>query len=263
MRERLSRSSALQRLSALIGAAIVVLAAAIDGRAQPSRPVARSPGQAAADAELAKLRAEVLESIKESRARSERLLALYEQERERLTREVAQRRAFYEQGLISRREAAEPEIGLMHVTARAEEVRRWILEDDIAIAEATLRDTLARLPVLPEGGYSENGGLIRFNGLAPWSLKDASKIEKFFFESFGRSLPISAFGQSPSHDRMQFDHREAIDIALHPESAEGRSLIAYLRRMGIPFVAFRSAVPGVATGAHIHIGKPSVRNTRR
>jgi hypothetical protein len=30
-----------------------------------------------------------------------------------------------------------------------------------------------------------------------------------------------------------------------------------LRRAGIPFIAFRSAVAGAATGAHIHIGQPS------
>jgi hypothetical protein len=36
-------------------------------------------------------------------------------------------------------------------------------------------------------------------------------------------------------------------------------LIGYLRQSGIPFIAFRNAVPGAATGAHIHIGKPSLR----
>jgi len=49
-------------------------------------------------------------------------------------------------------------------------------------------------------------------------------------------------------------------VALHPDSREGQSLIAYLRQSGIPFIAFRGAVPGAATGAHIHIGQPSPRN---
>jgi hypothetical protein len=48
-----------------------------------------------------------------------------------------------------------------------------------------------------------------------------------------------------------------MDVAVHPDSAEGRALIAYLRGNGIPFIAFRSAVPGSATGAHVHIGYPS------
>ena len=50
-----------------------------------------------------------------------------------------------------------------------------------------------------------------------------------------------------------------MDVALHPDSNEGRSLLSYLRQGGIPFIAFRSAVPGAATGAHIHIGSPSVK----
>jgi hypothetical protein len=48
-----------------------------------------------------------------------------------------------------------------------------------------------------------------------------------------------------------------MDVAVHPDSAEGHWLLSYLRRAGIPFIAFRSAVAGAATGAHIHIGQPS------
>ena len=48
-------------------------------------------------------------------------------------------------------------------------------------------------------------------------------------------------------------------MALHPDSNEGRALLLYLRQAGIPFIAVRNAVSGAATGAHIHIGHPSVR----
>jgi hypothetical protein len=132
-------------------------------------------------------------------------------------------------------------------------------ESGIAITEATTRDALLELPALGIGGYSESGRFIRFNGAASWSLADASKIEKFFAQTFGHTLPISAFGQTTTHDRLRFDHRNAMDVALHPDSVEGRSLLAYLRQAGIPFIAFRSAVAGAATGAHIHIGNPSVK----
>ena len=43
------------------------------------------------------------------------------------------------------------------------------------------------------------------------------------------------------------------------ESLEGRALLDYLQRNGIPYLAFRSAIPGTATGPHIHIGRPSHR----
>ncbi|MGH9825308.1 MAG: hypothetical protein ACREDR_18920, partial [Blastocatellia bacterium] len=52
---------------------------------------------------------------------------------------------------------------------------------------------------------------------------------------------------------------DAMDVAVQPDSPRGEALMEYLRKAGIPFIAFRHAVPGSATGAHIHIGKPSHR----
>ncbi|HSE88624.1 MAG TPA: hypothetical protein VLJ79_20560 [Candidatus Binatia bacterium] len=211
------------------------------------------------DAELARLRSEVIEKMKESRASAEKLLEIHEEQKTKLTNEYQRRREFYSQGLISRSELNLVERALAEAIVRVEEDKRWLTESDIAITEATMRDELLRLPGLAIGGYSETGTLLRFNGGASWSLADAPKIEKFFLQTFGRGLPVTAFGQTVTHDRLRFDHRNAIDVALHPDSAEGRSLLAYLRQTGIPFIAFRGAVLGAATGAHIHIGPPSVR----
>ncbi|MFY9608452.1 MAG: hypothetical protein WAU45_07545 [Blastocatellia bacterium] len=84
-------------------------------------------------------------------------------------------------------------------------------------------------------------------------------IKRLFASKFGRTLPVSAFGQTNLHSRLGFDHRNGIDVALHPDSLEGRAFLARLRGLRIPFIAFRRAVPGVATGAHIHVGNPSPR----
>jgi len=97
----------------------------------------------------------------------------------------------------------------------------------------------------------------------PWSLADAKKVENFFFAKFGRPLPTSAFGQSEIHDRWGLDHRQGLDVGLHPDSAEGVALVDFLRSEKIPFLVFRHAIPGVATGPHIHIGRPSHRYLRR
>jgi len=241
----------------------VLLTPPVIGSAQEhqKRAVSRSSVRRlnSAEAELARLRAEVVEKMKESRAGAEKLLVLHEEERNRLAELYKQRLGLYQQGIISRTELNQVQRALATAIVRVDEDRKWISEYDIAITEATLRDQLQRLPGLAPGGYSENGTLIRFNGSAPWSLADTAKIESFFSQAFRRSLPISAYGQSPTHDRLRFDHRDALDVALHPDSAEGRSLMAYLRRTGIPFIAFRNAVPGSATGAHIHIGPPSIR----
>jgi hypothetical protein len=84
-------------------------------------------------------------------------------------------------------------------------------------------------------------------------------IKSFFISKFGRTLPVSAFGQTRLHSRLGFDHSNGIDVALSPDSTEGRAVLDRLRGLGVPFIAFRRAVPGVATGAHIHVGKPSPR----
>jgi hypothetical protein len=96
-----------------------------------------------------------------------------------------------------------------------------------------------------------------------WSLADSKKVENFFFTKFGRPLPTSAFGQSEIHDRWGLDHRQGLDVGLHPDSREGIALVDFLRSEKIPFLVFRHAIPGVATGAHIHIGRPSHRYARR
>ena len=95
-----------------------------------------------------------------------------------------------------------------------------------------------------------------------WSLADSKKVEKFFFTKFGRPLPTSAFGQSDIHDRWGLDHRQGLDVGLHPDSLEGIALVDFLRTEKIPFLVFRHAIPGVATGPHIHIGLPSHRYRR-
>jgi hypothetical protein len=96
-----------------------------------------------------------------------------------------------------------------------------------------------------------------------WSLADSKKVENFFFTKFGRQLPTSAFGQSAIHNRWGLDHRQGLDVGLHPDSPEGMALVDFLRAEKVPFLVFRHAIPGVATGPHIHIGPPSHRYLRR
>lgn len=96
-----------------------------------------------------------------------------------------------------------------------------------------------------------------------WSLADSKKVENFFFTKFGRPLPTSAFGQSDIHNRWGLDHRQGLDVGLHPDSPEGIALVDFLRSERFPFLVFRHAISGVATGPHIHIGRPSHRYPRR
>src|SRR5687768_18502206 len=100
-------------------------------------------------------------------------------------------------------------------------------------------------------------------GTGKWKLSDAGKIEEFFVAKFNKPLPLSAFGQSDLHTRWGLDHRNSMDVDLHPDSVEGRALVAFLRAEAIPFLVFRGPIPGVATGPHIHVGNRSSRSFGR
>ncbi len=244
-------------------AALLLYLSAASAQENHKRSPLRTPGSrrvSPTESELTRSRADVIQKIKETRAGAAKLLALHETERQRLLEEYNRRRELYYQGLIARNEVLKAEQALAEAMLRVDEDKRWLAETDMAITEYTMRDELLRLPGLAVGGYSETSTLLRFNGGALWSLGDAQKIETFFVQTFGRALPISALGQTATHDRLRLDHRNAMDVALHPDSKEGQSLLSFLRQAGIPFIAFRNAVPGAATGAHIHIGKPSPRN---
>ena len=98
-----------------------------------------------------------------------------------------------------------------------------------------------------------------FDGKGRWNISDSPRVKNFFMAKFNRPLPLSAFGQSELHNRWGLDHRQSMDVGLHPDSVEGKALIRFLVSQGIPFLAFRSSIPGVATGPHIHIGHGSSR----
>jgi hypothetical protein len=82
-------------------------------------------------------------------------------------------------------------------------------------------------------------------------------VETAFERHFGESLPVSAMGDTAAHRALGFDHRGRVDVALNPDTTEGEWLRLYLTVKRIPFFVFRQAVPGKATGAHIHIGPMS------
>jgi TolA-binding protein len=201
-----------------------------------------------------------VEKMKEMLAQDRKLLAEFEREQSMLRVEVIQRRKLFQDGQISKDQVVEAERSFVAALTRVHSMRESVVETDIAITEAVLGEKVLRMPVLPVNGYSETAELARFNGGFKWSLREAPRIERFFSQAFGHSLPIAAKGQSAIHNRFGFDHRDAMDVALHPDSAEGKALINQLRKAGIPFIAFRSAVPGASTGPHIHIGRPSSRH---
>lgn len=101
--------------------------------------------------------------------------------------------------------------------------------------------------------------ILRFVGNGYWNLGMLKELKVAYTIRFRRDLPVSAFGQSNTHNRLGWDHSNAADVALHPGTMEGQWLVTYLRDHSIPFIAFRSAVSGHSTGPHVHIGLRSHR----
>jgi hypothetical protein len=247
-------------LNVLTVALALALAVAPVAGQNRKRPARSSQGQLTEQIE--KSRAEVITKATEYKESLDRLLALIENDINLTAGEVEKRKALFSQGIIARRELEESENRLAEIRAKADDARKQMGEADHLIAEVKAAEQLEKLAPAPVGAYTATAALIRFNGPSQWAVSDVIKVESFFVSRFGRTLPVSALGQTTVHDRMGFDHRNSIDVAVHPDSAEGQAIIAYLRSAGIPFIAFRSAVPGAATGAHIHIGYPSRRIAR-
>jgi hypothetical protein len=99
----------------------------------------------------------------------------------------------------------------------------------------------------------------RFNGAGVFNRAVYKKILLAWEKQFGKSLPVSADGETALHRSLGFDHRGRVDVAVNPDDAEGKWLVDLLKVENIPFYAIRGAVPGKSTGAHIHIGPPSTR----
>jgi hypothetical protein len=196
------------------------------------------------------------------------LLVLRERKVTEAAEQLEKLRELYKDGIISRREFEETEKALTELKGQVAEVHQKLRAADQMLAEALLENEAANAPVALAAPASGNSSVkrvayIRYAGSGNWSLSEAAKIEGFFYARTGRHLPVSAYGQSELHNRWGYDHRNAMDVAVHPDSAEGQALLAYLTSQRIPFQAFRQAVSGSATGPHIHIGRPSSKSTEK
>lgn len=226
----------------------------------PSAAGGQPTGNARGPNRLEKTAADVVAAAIRYRATLERVLAAYERAAAKRAELAELRLDLFERGVLSRREFEESQLAQAAAQRNVEDTRRAMAEADHILSEAYIAESLARLTPLGRGGYEETGGLVRFNGPAAWALAaDTPRLQQFFLSRYGRPLPISSFGQTPLHDRMGLDHRNALDVAVHPDSPEGRGFMEYLRSAGIPFIAAWGAIPGSASGAHIHVGQPSPR----
>ena len=246
-----------RRALAALGLGLLSLAPAV-APGQEEAGAAAPIDRARASEALSQRVAELVSALGEYRKALDALLAIHETALARAVDRHRGRQALLERGVISRREFEETAAAVSAAERQVAETRAQIDATDHAAAEASTMEAVAALPPLGLGEQQQTTTVSRYRGPTVWSLgPGTASLQQIFATRFGRALPISAFGQTPLHDRLGFDHRNALDVAVYPDSPEGRALIDYLRTEGIPFIAFRGAIPGASSGAHIHIGQPS------
>jgi hypothetical protein len=244
--------------------ALLISAMAAAGAYAQKKPSAKpkSP-QPQAETELTKLRDSYIKATKEYKASLEKLVTLYQASARKAQERLDQSKKLLADGLISQRDVEQSEHVLAEAKLKVLGAQQQIATADTQIAQALIEieadKQIAKLGPARRGSLVTTTSFIRYTGAGSWVLSQAGRIELFFQQTFKRPLPIAVFGQGSIHNQWRLDHRNAMDVSLNPDGPEGQALLEYLRSNGIPFSAFRGAIPGVATGPHIHIGMPSHR----
>lgn len=200
-----------------------------------------------------------LETLTEEQARE--LVNAADRRVERKARRVEAARKRIEAGVVP----------LTYLTPFLEELDASRRVRELALSRARLFEELVtmvraeeavELPEIEPRTPSQLPHLERFDGVGSFTSAQLQAISNAFEREFGKALPVSAKGDTALHRSWGFDHRGRVDVALFPDSKEGLWLRRYLEALGITYLAFRSAQPGQATAAHIHIGEPSTRIRR-
>jgi len=231
--------------------------------AQKRSKTQKKPAVESPQDELAKLRDQYISATKDYKASLQKLVTLYEDSVKKAEQRHEKSEKLFADGLISKRDLEESERLLADAKLKVTTTQQQIGGADTQIAQVLVEieteKQMAKLGPMRRGAFVSTGSFIRYTGAGHWLLGQAAAIETFFQQTFKHPLPIAVFGQGAIHNQWRLDHRNAMDIQLRPDEPEGQALINFLRQNGIPFSAFRTAIPGVATGPHIHIGMPSHR----
>jgi len=188
--------------------------------------------------------------------RAGEMVAAAQRRLDRRQKQLDRMRGLVEQGIAAKNE----------LQAYSDQLDFARQEYDLAVSRAALcremaelaraeQSQQARQPAPGDGGP----GPVRYDGEGAFTTADFEQLAAAFEHRFAKPLPVSAAGETAVHRALGFDHRGRVDVALNPDQPEGVWLRQYLEARHIPYFAFWHAVPGKATGAHIHIGPESAR----
>jgi hypothetical protein len=188
---------------------------------------------------------------------SKDMVAAAERRFERQQKRLEGRRKLITAGVVARGEIAalEEDLEARRLTLELAGMRARLVEE---LAEMARREEQAALAAENAPGV-QVPAMIHFDSDRPFTANDLKAVSIAFEKKFNKPLPISANGDTSAHRALGFDHRGRVDVAVAPDQIEGAWLRTYLESNEIPYYGFRTAIPGKATGAHIHIGPGSTR----
>jgi hypothetical protein len=168
---------------------------------------------------------------------------------------VDEQQKLADQGVLARNEVTplEEELGRRQRALDLANQRVQLIEELSRISESEKQVVVEAEAEIENLPISEH-----YVGTKAFSTADFRRLNVAFQKKFGGKLPVSAMGMTPLHRSLGFDHRGRIDVALNPDGDEGRWLRTYLEQSNVSYFAFRGRVRRKATGAHIHIGPPSL-----
>ena len=242
-------------------AGIILTVLTVDVYAQ--RRTKKKPAATPHPTELTKIREQFVKATNDYKASLGKLLPFYESALKKAEEKLEVSKKLLAEGLVPRAQVEENERAVALTKEKIAETNRQMASAEAQIAgvlvETAANDEINKNLRLAKQRLVRTSSFTRFTGAGGWSIGDAWKVQRFFSDTFNKQLPIAVFGQGAIHERWRLDHRNAMDIQLHPDGVEGQALLNFLQKNGIPYLAFRSAIPGTATGPHIHIGRPSHR----
>jgi hypothetical protein len=199
-----------------------------------------------------------VEELTDSQA--EEMLAAAHRQVERQKEKVAEARKLVDAGVASRLSLTPfiEELDRRKRTVGLAESRARLLGELIEMAkteEASAMDD----PQEPVHTARSGKAMERYDGNGVFTTTHFHQIQTAFEKRFRKPLPVSARGGTALHRSLGFDHSGRVDVALTPDQKEGIWLRGFLETTRVPYYAFRRAIRGKATAAHIHIGPPSTR----
>lgn len=148
----------------------------------------------------------------------------------------------------------ERQLAERRLTLQLAENRARIFEELLSMARA---EEAFEMP--PDEPAGELAPVQSYTGSGVFKEAQLGYVAAAFAKQFQKPLPLSARGQTALHTALGFDHSGRVDVAVHPDDAEGVWLRATLESLRIPYIALRATIAGKSTGPHIHIGMPSLR----